>query len=367
MNEKTECAAAVLVKSLVRLSAVYEQRSPAASAGHVLLEARDGKLQLYCTDYKISAETELESVGDMSQVLLPGKKLLELARSFGQNRVSIERTDSGAVLKCLRARIVLPALPANDFKRAIPPAAAGAAVSSAELVAALEAVLPAVSSDETTRAAMCGVRFLMDGADVVAVATDGGRMVLAGMTAAGALGGAFTVPRGGVAELIKAFSGPDCPVTISSHDRFALFVSESTKIACSLAADEFPDFRRVLDLAFAGSLAYELPRQELLAAVKRVALVLDEQQRAVCIKLSAELCLVSAPKSCLASAEEEVAVASGCAATMSFSLNSRFLADALSVFESDQICLASVAEGRPVVISYAEAPKFKALIMPLRQ
>jgi DNA polymerase III subunit beta len=220
----------------------------------------------------------------------------------------------------------------------------------------------AVSHDET-RYALNGVLFALAGKEARLVATDGHRLAMARRTL-GNVGAATTgiVPRKAITEIMRVLgSGEDVEIALTDN-QFVLQMPNFLMTA-RLIEGQFPNYEAVIPKAHPGKLV--ISKAALGSALRRVAVMAEERNKPVKFALAPSVLRLSASSQDLGEAEESLDVDyAGAEVTIGF--NSRYLLDAISPVEKDQVIVEFKDGLSPGVVRSVEDEGYCCVIMPMR-
>src|SRR2546429_2267264 len=114
------CSRDSLLQALSIVSRGVSTRTTVQILAGILLEARDGRLQLAATDMELSLRGSLEAkIESEGSVVVPGRLLLDIARLLPEPEVSLEhRLEEATVeVRCRSASYPLHTYNAEDFPR----------------------------------------------------------------------------------------------------------------------------------------------------------------------------------------------------------------------------------------------------------
>ncbi len=295
----------LLAEALTKVIGAVQRKVTAPVLAHFLLVTGHDMLLIRGTDMDLEvtmpvpAEVLASGLGTVDARMLcdivgklPKGSQVSLTHEPGKSRLKVV---------CGRAKFHLASLEAADFPQ-IDQASVGEAhmfeMQAGELRALIDTVRFAISTDET-RYYLNGV-YLHDAARagapeaLGAVATDGHTLALKTMALpAGASGLGVILPRLTCAELMKFLpEGGTAEVSIVVTPRIFKVTMGNAEMVSKLIDGTFPDFRRVIPDT-AGLQPAIVPREALLAAVARVAVVLDDKSHMIGLRWSGDAVRVS--------------------------------------------------------------------------
>ncbi|MCH6205258.1 DNA polymerase III subunit beta [Brucella ciceri] len=334
-----------LAHALATVNRAIESRNTIPILANVLLAVEDGKLRLTGTDLDVEITTSLPVLDcQPGSVTVPGKMLADIAkRATGDITLEL---DGRLTVASGRSRYKLDVLPAEDF----PSFSAGNFDTTLELdLAALVAPCAHCISSDETRYYLAGVYLHAVDGRLVAVATDGHRL-MRNVGPAGDLNYGVILPRKLVGLL------PKSAVTVELSQNKVRVTSGSTVITSKLIDGTFPDYVRVIPTGNSNVLTVD--RQALMKAVERVAAVADDKSRAVKFAVGDVLRLMLADK-----ASDEVSIEFE-GEPLETGFNARYVNDMLGALDEPSVRFALGDAGAPAVIK--GDGEWTGVLMPMR-
>ncbi|WP_266063828.1 DNA polymerase III subunit beta [Brucella intermedia] len=343
-----------LAHALATVNRAIESRNSIPILANVLLAVEDGQLRLTGTDLDVEITTSLPVLDcQPGSVTVPGKMLADIAkRATGDITLELDAASAGGRLTVAsgRSRYKLDVLPAEDF----PSFSAGKFDTTLELdLAALVAPCVHCISTDETRYYLAGVYLHAVEERLVAVATDGHRLMRnAGPTGTlpSSLEAGVILPRKLVGLLPKG------TVTVELSQNKVRVTSGATVITSKLIDGTFPDYVRVIPTGNSNVLTVD--RQALMKAVERVAAVADDKSRAVKFAVGDVLRLMLADKA----SDEVEATFEG--EPLEIGFNARYVNDMLGALDEANVRFALGDAGSPAVVK--GEGEWTGVLMPLR-
>ncbi len=325
----------------------------------VLLTAAESGLALYATDVTTSAwTTAAAAVSAAGSVCLPAAQLLDAVKALPEGEVTLTVDSSHrATLRGGRRKVEVPGLATDDYPTAAALPTEWHTLPAETLARLLRRTAYARDQGEKRRPAFSGVYLTRVGQQITASAVDGSRMAHAEDTCEGEGNLGFILPGPVVAELVKTLDGV-ASIELALTKTTVYLRTPAGTIASRLLEDEFPSIEsfKVLDK----SRRIVVARSVLLESVKALACVtsegiaLDCQADAIHLQNSSE---DGVSNDCVDAVLE--------GKPLVVYLNSRYLADALSSFDSDRVWIdLGVGALDPVVIRGAADVTAMAVVMP---
>jgi DNA polymerase-3 subunit beta len=361
-------------KGLARIQSIVEKRNTMPILANVLLEGSSsdgGRLELAATDLEVgirgSHPCDLTKPGS---VTASAKKLFEIIRELPDEPIHLEVSSNAYLaIRCARAEFTLagttadeyPTLPSISPERMV-------TVQAAILSEMIERTMYAASIDET-RYNLNGVflELIPDTAKLRMVATDGHRLAYVDRAIATDLAGlanGVIVPRKGLTELKRLVDEEDADeVEIGFEGSSGLVRKGDVTLVMRLIEGEFPNYRQVIPAELAHQLT--LNTDDLLHALRRVALLSAERSRAVKFELSDGRLSLSSSNPDLGDAREDLDV-DYAGEALSIAFNARYLMDALAGAGSKEVALGFKDGLSPARLIPTDDPDALAVVMPMR-
>ncbi len=359
------CDRTTLVEKLSILARGVSTRSALPVLSGILLQARDGRLDLYSTDMELSIKASIATnVETEGEAVVPARLFTDVVRNMAAGEVRVEAGEGVVKILAGKAAFSLNSWVASDF----PPTSSfdmseSFAVGTAPFVETLEKVGRAASRDET-RPILTGVLVTIGAGKLKMVATDSYRLSVKETPLDGGPADEIQaiVPVKALTEVQRlgaTLDGGELRLVITENQ--ALFAVGDVWIATRLIDGQFPNYRQLLPESF--DHAIELDRGELLAVTRRVSL-LAQKNTPLRLHFSEGKLTIRAVTQDVGQAEEELdAPFQGEGFEIGF--NPLFLIDGLEGVAGDTATLKFINPLRPGLVTGADE-SFVYLIMPIR-
>ena len=332
--------------------------------GGIQLRAEDGRLHLAATDMELSLRTSLEAqVSDEGSAVVPGRLLLDIARSLPDSDVTIEHRPDEAVVVVTSgtATYRLHTYSVEDFPR-LPDVDEDALsiIERAALVETVARVGRSASRDES-RPVLTGILVRFEDGKIVMAATDSYRLAVKETPVGGRLPELEAIiPARALQELARIAAGSD-EIQLGVQDNHVVFGAEATWLTTRRIDGQFPNYRQLLPEQFEHEVT--LPREEVLEVVRRVSLM-AQRNSPIRLRFGDGELAVSAITQDVGEARESLpAPYTGDALEIGF--NAEFLRDGLESVESETVVFKLISPLRPAVLE-GDADDYVYLIMPIR-
>jgi|SRR5579862_1200256 len=332
--------------------------------GGIQLRAEDGRLHLAATDMELSLRASLEAqVGDEGSAVVPGRLLLDIARSLPDSDVTIEHRPDEAVVVVTSgtATYRLHTYSAEDFPR-LPELDEDtlSVIERSALVETVARVGRSASRDES-RPVLTGILVRFENAKIVMAATDSYRLAVKETPVSGNLPELEAIiPARALQELARIAGGSD-EIQLGVQDNHVVFGAEGTWLTTRRIDGQFPNYRQLLPEQFEHELT--LPREEVLEVVRRVSLM-AQRNSPIRLRFGDGELSVSAITQDVGEARESLP-APYTGDPLEIGFNAEFLRDGLESVESETVVFKLISPLRPAVLE-GDADDYVYLIMPIR-
>src|SRR5262245_6334689 len=353
-----------LAERLALVARAVSTRTAVLVLGGVRLKLESGSLELAATDMELSLRTSLEVDAEgEGEVVVPGRLLLEIVRALPAGDVSLEhRSDESVlVIEAGSASYRLHTYSAEDFPR-LPELESTAfhAVDREALLETIARVGRSASRDES-RPVLTGILVQFEPGKLVMAATDSYRLAVKETASPGSVPELEAiVPARALQELARIAAGTD-EVQLGVLDNHVVFGSDGAWLTTRRIDGQFPNYRQLLPEQFEHEL--QLPREEVLEVVRRVALMAQRNSPLRLRFADGEL-TVSAQTQDVGEARETLP-APFAADAMEIGFNADFLREGLESIDSPTVRIKLISPLRPAVLE-GESDDYTYLIMPIR-
>jgi DNA polymerase III subunit beta len=313
-------------------------------------------------EVSLRAVAEAQVAGE-GVVVVPGRLLLDIARSLPDGEVSIEHKPEEAIVAVSggTASYRLHTYSSEDFPR-LPDVDEGSlhAIDRDALVETIARVGRSASRDES-RPVLTGILVRFEPGKIVMAATDSYRLAVKETPVTGTLPDLEAIIPARALQELTRIAGTADEVQLGMQENHVVFGADGTWLTTRRIDGQFPNYRQLLPEQFEHELA--LPREEALEVVRRVSLMAQRNSPLRLRFADGEL-TVSAITQDVGEARESLpAPYNGDAMEIGF--NAEFLRDGLESVESDSITFKLISPLRPAVLE-GEGDDYVYLIMPIR-
>ncbi len=394
---KVVCDRATLTRGVQIASGVVAPKSPKPALGCIKFESRPGRVTLLATDLEVGIRVELDKM-DVQQPgdsLIPADRLHGILRELEADTITLSSTNQETEIVAPGSRFKVLGDDPNDFPMvpefpapAEAPAGKKKEKNGAEEAKPAEPVVEGIFSagaddllglikrtlfataKENTRYALNGVLWEVAGNSLTLVATDGRRLSLArGKCKNGPKDTASAIVPSKAMLLIERCltDGVEAEgqVRILIREKDILLemppVDGARRIVYSRLVDgHFPKYEDVIPKDFDKKAT--LSTAAFAAAVRKAALLTNEESRGVSLKFSEQELVVTSRTPEMGEAEVRITVEYA-GEPMEVGFNPVYLLDAVKVIDSEQFVFNLKGPNKPGVIT--EGKLFTHVVMPV--
>jgi DNA polymerase III subunit beta len=360
-----------LLQELTLIQGVVERKTTIPILANVLVHAEGGELHIAATDLEIGLKSVCPAKTTVpGTITLPAKRLYEIVRALPDKEIKFKRGEANWVaVTCGSSRFRIAGLPREDFP-ALPEAKATIAKIPSEFLAKLITRTIFAISTEDSKYTLSGALLLVKPGSITMVATDGHRLAhvekpceMEEVTEEIKV----LIPKKAMSELVRMISeSADAERIGFSRDDNHLFFDMGKRLLISrMLTGQFPNYEAVLPRNNDRTIV--VGRDEIAAAVKRVAILSDERSRTIKVALGSGSLEVTASHSDLGEAHETLEVDYN-KEDLQVGFNFQYLLDFLTTADEPEVSLEfkdseSAAQLRTLP---ATDYNYRYVVMPMR-
>ena len=357
-----------IVAALQSVVGIVERRHTLPILANVMIQKSAQGVQLTSSDLEIQIRTEDDLGGDASNftTTVGARKLMDILRSMPSDQmVSLESQQNKLILKGGKSRFTLQTLPAEDFPLVQESANFGPMFSIPQKT--LKDLLHQVSfamAVHDIRYYLNGILFVAEGKQLSLVATDGHRLAYTSATLDVEVPKQEVIlPRKTVLELLRLLSDKEGMIDMQFANNQAKFKFEGKEFVTKLVEGKFPDYNRVIPKNHKNSVT--LGRLSLLSTLQRTAILTSDKFKGVRINLDTGMLRVAASNAEQEEASDEIEI-DYAGDNIEIGFNVTYLIDVLTNMSQDMVRMDLADSNSSVLVTMAENPNFKYVVMPMR-
>jgi DNA polymerase-3 subunit beta len=354
-----------LKKALALLKTVVPSKSSNPLHTYVYLEAKDGTLSLRGTNGEVDLELSLPAQTDgEGQTLVPGEVFFKLSEETSGERVALELQEARLHLGAKTFRADLRVAPTAGYPEFVFPKEGEGIPLPAEAFLRGAAGVQYAASREEYRAIFRSVQLELKEGGLRFVATDGYRLALYDLAHPVPFEKTVVVPvlsLGKVLHILESVQAKEVALRFAPGVLGLEVLGETfpTRVAVRLMEGTLPNYEHAIPKEFAAQVLVET--QALKGALERLEVLTDKENRRLDFVLGEGHLHVSAKSE---SGEGEEEVPAQVEGTLEFSVNARYLLEALPKAERVLIRLSGPVS--PMVVAPGDGGGYRAVLVPLR-
>ncbi|HEX8096069.1 DNA polymerase III subunit beta [Jatrophihabitans sp.] len=350
-------------------------RLPVPVLAGLLLQARDGQLQLSGFDYEVSTRCDLDiQLFEEGSAVVAGRLLAEITKALPAKPVDVELVGDSVELTCGGAQFTLPTLPLEDYPRLPPMPELAGTIKAAEFATAVSRVTIAAGRDETLPM-LTGVQVEMAGDRITMSATDRYRLAmteLAWQPERPDVEMSALIPAKALSDTARALgaAGGDVQLhldPVATDQSLVGLGSQSRQTTSRIMSGPYPNVRAIFPTSHNSRLS--LATKDLTDVVHRIALVTD-RGNPLRLQVNPDELVIEAGGLGSARAREATEAALE-GEPLKIAINPQFMLDGLGAVGSPNVILSFVSTHKPVMMLPADEngeviPGFRYVVMSVR-
>ncbi|MDL2229542.1 DNA polymerase III subunit beta [Treponema sp. OttesenSCG-928-L16] len=364
---KFTCDRSILSKEIAIAQEIIASKNAISILSNIYLEAENDTLYIKATDIKVNFETKLPvTVQESGSTTVFGEKFLGILNSIPDGELEFEQTDNKIVIKpsSKKIKFQLKSIASDKFPEF--PAAAEGSFFEIPVKDFKEMILQTVFavSDDETRYFMNGVFFEKQEDKLVMVATDGRRLAYISKDASAGIddfAGIIIPPK--ILTIIMKRAGDEGLIAVSVTDKTIFVKFGSYHLSSVLIEGQFPNYRRVIPES--QTYSFGVNRAEMLDALKRVSLLVEQKSRRIYMGVSPGVMSVSSEESDIGTAKEDIPCKYD-GEEVSIALNYRYIEEPFKVIDTDEISIHFTEPGRAITIKPVPEKDYFHIVMPMQ-
>ena len=359
-----------LLKPLLIVRGVLEQRQTLPVLSNILISARDGALAFTATDSEVELEARV-AVDDWSggEITVPARKFIDICQALpGRAKVEFGLDEGNrAHIRSGRSRFTLTTIQASDFPTT------DEIVDESEFVIAQNELKRLIDLTQFAMARQ-DVRYYLNGLllevtpqQVKAVATDGHRLAVAQFDTVTGMeeSKSIIVPRKGVLELARLLTAEDVELRVRVGTNAVQMVVDDVRFSSKLIDGRFPDYGRVIPDAERCDKRLSMDRESLRQCLVRTSVLSSDKHRTVRLTLGAGTLKVAANNPEQETAEDELEIEYA-GEDLDIGFNVSYVIDALATLPSETADIFLTDSSSSCLIQPHGRSNCQFVVMPMR-
>ncbi|AME23443.1 MULTISPECIES: DNA polymerase III subunit beta [Burkholderiaceae] len=357
-----------LLRPLQTVSGIVERRHTLPILANLLITKTGADVSFLSTDLELQITTRADfgTGSDQVATTVAARKLLDILRAMPPGEVSLDLTDKKLTVRSGKSRFALQTLAADEFPTVNQATEFGASLSVPQKTfRQLLGMVHFAMAQQDIRYYLNGMLLVVDGDQLMAVATDGHRLAFSSMKIEG---GTYArqeviIPRKTILELQRLLEDIDDSLVIDIAASQVKFTFGQVELVSKLVEGKFPDFQRVIPKSHKNT--FLIGREELQRSLQRAAILTSDKFKGVrCLIEPGQLKIMSTNAD-QEEAQEELEIAyQGDSVDIGF--NVTYLLDVLANLKIDMLQVSLGDASSSALITIPENDEFKYVVMPMR-
>ncbi len=356
-----------LLRPLQTVSGIVERRHTLPILANLLIAKQGAEVSFLSTDLELQITTRagFGTGNEQASTTVAARKLLDILRAMPAGEVSLTLTDKRLTVQSGKSRFALQTLAADEFPTVAQAKDFGASLSVPQKnFKQLLGMVHFAMAQQDIRYYLNGMLLVVDGDQLMAVATDGHRLAYAST----ALDESFPrqeviVPRKTILELQRLLEDIDDPLKIEIAATQAKFTFGQVELVSKLVEGKFPDFQRVIPKGYKN--AFTIGRDELQRSLQRAAILTSDKFKGVRCLISPGQMKILSTNADQEEAQEELEIAYD-GDSLDIGFNVTYLLDALANLKVDTLQISLGDSTASALVTIPDNDTFKYVVMPMR-
>ena len=357
-----------LLRPLQIVSGIVERRHTLPILANILIRKDGERVSFLATDIEVQITTHAQ-VGSGSETMattVAARKLLDILRALPDSGdVSLTLANKRMTVQCGKSRFALQTLAAEEF-----PTVAQAESYNAKVILPQKTLKHLFNmvhfsmAQQDIRYYLNGLLLVVDGKNVIAVATDGHRLAFCQVACEEEFARQeVIIPRKTILELQRLLDDTDEPVSIEIASNQVKLSFADIELMSKLVEGKFPDYTRVVPKGYKNN--FTIGRDALLRSLQRAAIMTSDKFKGVRCIVTPGSMKISSTNADQEEAVEEIEIDYG-GDSVDIGFNVTYLLDVLNNLKCDSINIALGDANSSALITVPDNPDFKYVVMPMR-
>lgn len=357
-----------LLRPLQIVSGIVERRHTLPILANILIRKDGEKVSFLSTDIEVQITTHAD-VGSGSEVTattVAARKLLDILRALPEgNDVSLTLSNKRMTVQAGKSRFALQTLAAEEFPTVAQAEHYNATFSLPQkTLKHLFNMVHFAMAQQDIRYYLNGMLLVVDGPNVIAVATDGHRLAFCQVqTEQEFARQEVIIPRKTILELQRLLDDSDEPVQVQIAPNQVKLNFSDIELISKLVEGKFPDFVRVIPKGYRNDVTID--RDQLLRSLQRVAIMTSDKFKGVRCVIAPGSLKISSTNADQEEAVEEIEIDYG-GDSIDIGFNVTYLLDVLNNLKCDNVNIALGDANSSALITIPDNADFKYVVMPMR-
>lgn len=333
---------------------------------------KDG-LYLMSTDNEIAIKTfidkdKIDNIEEQGEIVISGKYIYEIIRKLGNEIINIEEViDSQILITTQTSSFKLNCNNVSEFPNLDLEFSKSPIILNQQLFRKTINQTIFATSTQESRPVLTGISFKIKDNKLICTATDSYRLACKEIELAetNLNDTDIIVPARNLIEVIKLLNNEDNDIEMHVFANKVIFKFNSITIMTRLINGNYPDTSKLIPTDF--SLIIKVNLNKFYNAIDRASLLTNEEEKNI-IKLETkdDFLIISSNIPEIGNVEEKVELLEKVNNNIKIAFSSKYMMDAIKVFEGEDIALKFNGEIKPIIIDDADGSNLIQLILPIR-
>ncbi len=357
-----------LLRPLQIVSGIVERRHTMPILANILIRKEGESVSFLSTDTEVQITTnaEIGSGPEVTGTTVAARKLLDILRALPESGdVSITLQNKRLAVQSGKSRFALQTLAAEEFPTVQQADSYSASVTLPQkTLKHLFNMVHFSMAQQDIRYYLNGLLLVLDGNNVIAVATDGHRLAFCQVeTEQSFERQEVIIPRKTIIELQRLLEENDETVQLDIAANQVKLTFADIELISKLVEGKFPDYTRVIPKGYKNE--FTIGRDELLRSLQRAAIMTSDKFKGVRCIIAPGSMKISSTNADQEEAVEELEIDYG-GENIDIGFNVTYLLDVLNNLKCDQVNVALGDSNSSALISIPDNADFKYVVMPMR-
>ncbi len=356
-----------LLKEIAIAQEIIATKNAISILSNVLLDAHNGTLLIRATDIKVNFETKIPvDIQEPGSTTVFCDKFMSIISSLPQGEIEFEQNDIKITIRpsTRKARFQLKSITSDKFPEfSVPSNVSFFDVPVKEFKEMVNQTVFSVSDDET-RYFMNGVFMEKKDDKLQLIATDGRRLAFIGKEFGISIPdfkGIIVPPK--ILTIINRRATDEGPLSIGVGEKNVYFRFGNYEFSSVLIEGQFPNYSRVIPAS--QSFSFEVDTKELLEALKRVALLVEQKSRRIYMTVASGTLTISSQETEIGTAKEEIPCKFD-GDEITIALNYLYLEEPVKVIGTERVKIDFTEPMKAITINAEPAKDFFHIVMPMQ-
>lgn len=357
-----------LLRPLQIVSGIVERRHTMPILANILIRKDGENVSFLSTDTEVQITTnaQIGSGAEVAGTTVAARKLLDILRALPESGdVTMTLLNKRLTVQTGKSRLALQTLAAEEFPTVQQADSYSASVTLPQkTLKHLFNMVHFSMAQQDIRYYLNGLLLVLDGKNVIAVATDGHRLAFCQVeTEQSFERQEVIIPRKTIIELQRLLEENDETVQLDIAANQVKLTFADIELISKLVEGKFPDYTRVIPKGYKNE--FTIGRDELLRSLQRAAIMTSDKFKGVRCIITPGSMKISSTNADQEEAVEELEIDYG-GDSVDIGFNVTYLLDVLNNLKCDQINVALGDSNSSALISIPDNTDFKYVVMPMR-